>query len=84
MYVELISSFHICGITINASEWDPVHVFAGESEEHTLTWLCGASRGTWSAEDTAWRKWKMQKMPWVTGEGIACFDMCCKLPTQDK
>ena len=42
---------HMQHKTINASELDP----------QWLTWLCGVFRGTWSAEDTAWRNGEMQR-----------------------
>lgn len=37
MYTELISSFHMCSVTINAFEWHLLHLFAGEST-HLAMW----------------------------------------------
>lgn len=74
MYVELISSFHICSITINASARDAVHA------SHSP----GDVAFSEEPEVLKTKPGEIEKCKKTLGDGFACFYMCCKLQTEDK
>lgn len=82
MYVELISCFHICGIIINASEWDLVHLFVGESKRGAQTHL---AMWRFPRNLKCWRhSLKKRETQTYLGWRFARFYVFCKLTTQDK